>query len=581
MIHEAEGNPMRTTGPKVATGLLIAAVGATSALAQSVEALPQRSGQCNYFTEKGSREPSYSNRPDSWVKDLIVRILDEVGLDPDFRIRAAGVGAAEASIDDAGNRWVLYDPTFFGTLKGGFHKDWAAMSILAHEIGHHVQGHTLKGDTGDRRLRELRADNWSGFILARLGASLKETQSALRCLAADTPSATHPARVDRLSSIAAGWTKGFDRDRVGRNPHGWLGRAEQETDCGGLQVALIGPTMMRPPQPTKIPSRPPPRATTPAPPPPPPTKVVVTPPPPPPPPPSQVAVVPAPEPAAPEPGASGSFADRLRARIAARRKEVEAGLVPFSSGTPSGKGPSEGEAPGDLHVNSLKMALAWCPPGSFQMGSPPKERRRGADEDLHEVQLPRGFYAGVLEVSQLEYQQLSGDHRSHFSADDRPVERVTWSQAVRFCEALTRRERSRGEIGPGWEYRLPSEAEWEYLARAGSDATRYGPITRVAWYHGNANWKTRKVGKLEPNAWGLQDVLGNVSEWTLDLYGAYADAPADGSPRTEGPDPRRVTRGGAWSEEAETCRAADRAPMPPEEPSAHVGFRVVLAPVSQ
>lgn len=560
---------MKSTWRAVASALLITLAGAFPARAQSVESLPRRSGQCNYFTEKGSREPSYSNRPDHWVKDLIVRILDEVGLDPDFRIRAAGVGAAEASLDDAGNRWVLYDPTFFGTLKGGFHKDWAAMSILAHEIGHHVQGHTLKGDTGDRKLRELRADNWSGFILARLGASLKETQSALRCLAADSPSATHPARVDRLASIAAGWTKGFDRDRVGRNPHGWLGRAEQETDCRGLEVALIGPTTIRPPTPPRTAAPPPP------PPPPTPTRIaaVVAPPPPP----ARVEVAP---PAPPlEPAPATSFSERLRARMKARRKEIQAGLVPFSSGTPRDAGPAPGEAPGDLYVNGVQMAFAWCPPGRFEMGSPPGETRRGADEELHEVEIAQGFYAGVLEVSQAEYQQVIGANPSHFSSDHRPVERLTWEEAVRFGEALTRYERSRGKLGVGWEYRLPSEAEWEYLARAGSADSRYAPIPQVAWYHGNANWKTRERGKRKPNAWGLYDVLGNVSEWTLDTYGPYEDAPADGAPRTGGPDARRVTRGGGWSEDAHSCRAAARTPEDPTEPSAHIGLRVVLAPV--
>jgi formylglycine-generating enzyme required for sulfatase activity len=155
---------------------------------------------------------------------------------------------------------------------------------------------------------------------------------------------------------------------------------------------------------------------------------------------------------------------------------------------------------------------------------------------------------------------------------------VSWQDAVAYCKKLTERERKAGELPDGWVYRLPSEAEWEYAARAGSSGARYGKLEKIAWYDENGEEKPHPVGEKRANAWGLKDVLGNVWEWTLDPWHSnYERAPVDGSVWEKGGDGfRRAVRGGSWYGDAWFVRAASRYGLVPVHRYDFLGFRCCL-----
>ncbi|GAA0585190.1 SUMF1/EgtB/PvdO family nonheme iron enzyme [Paractinoplanes ferrugineus] len=184
----------------------------------------------------------------------------------------------------------------------------------------------------------------------------------------------------------------------------------------------------------------------------------------------------------------------------------------------------------------------------------------------------RPYRLGVFPVTQAQYAEVTGDRPSAGTGDELPVENVSWFDAVRFCNELSRRE----GLAPayavdgddvGWDagaggYRLPSEAEWEFACRAGTTGPRYGPLDDIAWYRGNSGERVHDVGGRSPNAWGLHDMLGNVWDWCWDVY----DAEVYGS--------YRVLRGGGWFDEHWSCRASVRRRSHPSLRLEDVGFRV-------
>jgi len=194
---------------------------------------------------------------------------------------------------------------------------------------------------------------------------------------------------------------------------------------------------------------------------------------------------------------------------------------------------------------------------------------------------------GKYEVTQREYQAVIGSNPSQFPGDlNRPVETVSWLDATNYCAQLTQRELAAGRIPPGSHYRLPTEAEWECAARAGT-STRfsYGDDSNLtglaanAWYAGNAGLGTHPVGQKAPNPWGLYDMEGNVLEWTLDWYGPY---PGGSLTDPQGPASNaqgvKVIRGGAWDAFEADCRSGRRL-TEGVSPFIHdfiLGFRVVL-----
>jgi formylglycine-generating enzyme required for sulfatase activity len=181
------------------------------------------------------------------------------------------------------------------------------------------------------------------------------------------------------------------------------------------------------------------------------------------------------------------------------------------------------------------------------------------------------------EVKQAEYEAVMGSNPSSFKGDlNRPVEQVSWSDAVLYCQKLTERERGAGLITVRQAYRLSTEAEWEYAARAGTTGARYGELAAIAWWSGNAGNATHPVKQKAANAWGLYDMLGNVWEWCGDWDGGYPTGSVT-DPTGPSSGSLRVGRGGSWDIGARFVRSAIRGRWDPDIRGSHLGFRPVLS----
>jgi sulfatase modifying factor 1 len=279
--------------------------------------------------------------------------------------------------------------------------------------------------------------------------------------------------------------------------------------------------------------------------------------------------------------------------------------------------------PGDV-----KLELAWIPAGTFVMGSPAAESGRRADENPQTtVTLSRGFWLGRTHVTIAQWRSVMGvglrgqlvkmieDEEPHdlggklqtrreymgFSpgqvddylageADDLPMYFVSWEDAMEFCRRLSALERAAGRLPEGYEYDLPSEAQWEYAARAGSREANYQTLDAIAWYDANsaqgyagkgfkvaggANGGPHAVGLKSPNHWGLYDTAGNVWQWCRDWYAPYSGGKLV-DPAGPPSGTLRVNRGGSFGSSARDERSASRAANPPMEASAYRGFRLAL-----
>ena len=219
-------------------------------------------------------------------------------------------------------------------------------------------------------------------------------------------------------------------------------------------------------------------------------------------------------------------------------------------------------------VTKTGIEMVLIPAGEFVMGDD-----SGADDErpAHKVRL-RAFYMDTREVTQASFQALMGRNPSRFKDPNRPVERVSWVMAVRYCNMRSLREGLQPCYDPQTlecdfsanGYRLPTEAEWEYACRAGTttaywfgnDSARLGDY---AWFKANAGGTTHPVGQKTPNPWGLYDILGNVAEWCHDRYSPtyYSESPAE-APTGPTSGDERVLRGGSWRLSADACRSAAR-----------------------
>jgi formylglycine-generating enzyme required for sulfatase activity len=215
-------------------------------------------------------------------------------------------------------------------------------------------------------------------------------------------------------------------------------------------------------------------------------------------------------------------------------------------------------------------------PGTFQMGS---MAGNPDEQPVRQVTLTAPFWMGKYEVTQAEYQTVMGSNPSSFQGAQRPVEQVSWNSAVAYCQALTAIEQAAGRVPQGYQYRLPTEAEWEYCCRAGT-TTEWNTGTSLSTSQANIQAvlnQTAVVGTYAPNAFGLHDMHGNVLEWCLDTYASYAPGPVTDPFVTGGPN--RVIRGGSWYFNSFICRSAFRVYVTPGYALSFNGFRVVLAPV--
>jgi len=224
----------------------------------------------------------------------------------------------------------------------------------------------------------------------------------------------------------------------------------------------------------------------------------------------------------------------------------------------------------------LGLAVRWVPRGRFSMGSPSSEPDRYSDEVQHEAVLTRGFFLAETECTQGQWESVMRGNPSHFKGSDRPVEGVSWGEAVEYCRKLTAKQRAEGILAEGWEWRLPTEAEWEYAARAGTTGARYGELDAIAWWSGNSGSETHAVSQKAANAWGLQDMIGNVWEWCSDWSGDY---PTGSVTDPAGPNSGsgRVRRGGCWGNDAGLARSACRSRRDPGYRYSLLGFRPALS----
>jgi formylglycine-generating enzyme required for sulfatase activity len=213
--------------------------------------------------------------------------------------------------------------------------------------------------------------------------------------------------------------------------------------------------------------------------------------------------------------------------------------------------------------------------GEFEMGSSSEEKGRSDFESpAHKVIISKSFYMGKFQVTQKQWKKVMGNSPSHFKGTDLPVESVSLNDVQKFINKLNVAERTT-------KYRLPSEAEWEYACRAGTQTRYYFgdgelKLNEYVWYAENSGGKTHSVGRKKPNFWGLYDMQGNVWEWVQDKWHEnYNDSPSDGSAWKDGDSTLRVSRGGSCYCNAELCRSASRFERKPESRFSNLGFRLV------
>ncbi|MGH9847208.1 MAG: SUMF1/EgtB/PvdO family nonheme iron enzyme, partial [Blastocatellia bacterium] len=235
-------------------------------------------------------------------------------------------------------------------------------------------------------------------------------------------------------------------------------------------------------------------------------------------------------------------------------------------------------------INGVKLEMIRVPAGSFQMGSPENEPERASDEGPQHRVTVSGFSIGKFEVTQAQWKAVMGSNPSNFKGDNLPVENVSWNDAKEFCRKLSQLT--------GKQYRLPTEAEWEYAARAGTTTPfAFGSSlsSQQANFDGNSPYggaakgvyrqKTMPVGSFAANAFQLHDMHGNVWEWCEDVWHEnYNGAPSDGSSWLSGGDSSsRVLRGGSWYNDGWLCRSAVRGRGGPGDRNGNIGFRVVVS----
>jgi formylglycine-generating enzyme required for sulfatase activity len=241
-----------------------------------------------------------------------------------------------------------------------------------------------------------------------------------------------------------------------------------------------------------------------------------------------------------------------------------------SSKAPAGDSPLVLQLPGNVPLEMVRI-----PAGTFTMGSPDSEMKTDehvGKEPLHRVTIRRPFYLSKYEVMQRQYRALTGTNPSQVQGDDLPVTNVSWEEAVAFArhasEALKR------------PLRLPTDAEWEYAARAGTGTMVYtgndeAAVYAAGWCGGNGDHRMHAVGEKPPNAFGLFDMIGNVREWTQDIYGPESTGDVtDPTGPTQGD--LRISRGGAYTGRLAVCRAAIRNVEPPTKSNGIIGVRLAM-----
>jgi len=236
-------------------------------------------------------------------------------------------------------------------------------------------------------------------------------------------------------------------------------------------------------------------------------------------------------------------------------------------------------------IPDLGMKLIYVASGSFRMGSKDGELD---EKPVHKVTISKGYWIGKYEITQREYQLIMLTNPSYYKNLNKPVECVNWYEAVEFCKKLTEREFKAGRLLAAYEYRLPTEAEWEYAAHGGSKSRGYkysgsNNIDKVAWYSKNSSRQTHEVGGKTANEIGVHDMSGNVWEWCLDrcnksgvVSGLVTDTYKNNTVDPFCNSSYHIFRGGGWYRGEDLCRVTNRAGNSPDRRLYYLGFRVVL-----
>jgi WD40 repeat protein/serine/threonine protein kinase len=230
--------------------------------------------------------------------------------------------------------------------------------------------------------------------------------------------------------------------------------------------------------------------------------------------------------------------------------------------------------------NNIKIEMLKISNGTFQMGSPESELGRTSDEKIHTVKISKDFYIGKYEVTQEQWKAisalpsinilLSGDPFG-FKGEKLPAEQISWQEAFEFCARLSKLT--------GQKYRLPTEAEWEYAAKA-NNSSLHNNLDDICWYDKNSADKTHIVGQKKPNAWGLYDICGNVTEWCSDWYGDY-DLTSVVDPSKDKAGTYKLVRGGHYYSDPNSCRVSYRFSAAQDIRASSIGFRLVMEPKAQ
>jgi formylglycine-generating enzyme required for sulfatase activity len=236
-------------------------------------------------------------------------------------------------------------------------------------------------------------------------------------------------------------------------------------------------------------------------------------------------------------------------------------------------------------ADGVTMEVVWCPAGTFSMGSPDSEQERDSNETLHYVTLSQGFWIGRYEVTKEQWRAVKGatpweGQDDVLDEDDSPATYVSWNDCSAFVSDLN--------DATGLSFAIPTEAQWEYACRAGTetrfywgDDSEYSIMDDYAWFYDNAEGPgaayAHNVALKSPNPWGLYDMIGNISEWCSDWY---KDDLGDGDEvDPDGPKKgtEKLQRGGSWSSYGNNCRAANRTHKAPDQANVRYGLRVVLS----
>ena len=236
---------------------------------------------------------------------------------------------------------------------------------------------------------------------------------------------------------------------------------------------------------------------------------------------------------------------------------VPPGMIAFQ-----GSAKTAAPKPGDTKVNATDgLRYVWIPPGSLTEGCSPGDTECFDDEyPSRKVTLTKGFWLGQTEVTQAAFMKIMQYNPSVFEGSKLPVESVSFNEADDYCAAINGR--------------LPSAAEWEYAARAGTTGPRYGKLDDIAWYWDNAHYTTHPVGQKKPNAFGLYDMLGNVVEWTHTYYWVQLNQ-ENINPTGPSEAEYRELRGGGWWDDPNLVRASYRRRFEDGDEDYNIGFRCV------